>query len=264
MPRKPREKRIREILMCMYLQGSITRKKLQNYLKISKSWLSELVKELRNRRLISVEKRNRHETLYITEEGQELLFRQKGSSQTTIIKIIEHELRKAGIDFEKANLNGIDFNFKIALERRTILIKIIEGFMIPNAPEDLEELRSVLNLILSSKKRTQEIETSKIEIILSRLVDQKGLLSRIINFVAHTDDTVILIICGTHPKNWPEDISQKINELGRICRRSMLVHAKESLISLLNRIPRNLTIVHSGDVSIREIIDKIFKTIEVK
>jgi len=264
MPRESREKRIREILMCTYLQSPITRRKLRGYLGISKSWLSELVKELLDRELISIKKQNKENVLHITEKGYKLLFRQQGYSETTIVKIIEHELKKTGINFEEANLHGIYFNFKIAYERKTILIRVIEGFMIPTAPEDLYELNRILDWIVSSRKKEVRRKTLKIELILSRLVDQKGLLLSIINFAEIVDSIIILIICGTDPRNWPENIAQKINQLGEKFQRPLLVDIRKRLINIMNHVPKNLHIIHSGDMPLEDIINKILKIIKNK
>ena len=143
------------------------------------------------------------------------------------------------------------------IDRKTILIKIIEGVMIPRNLADKHELLIALENIIRERNSLRRVAGPKLEDILLNLVEHKGLLGSIEAFAMHSKHKIILLICGTHPNKWPEEFTDKINKLGEKLHLTLLSNIKERLISMLKQAPKNLIIIHTGDTTLKKLASKI-------
>lgn len=253
--RLPRAERFRQILVRLYVEPQ-PQSKLREALGISKSWLSELLTEMIKRGLVGRRESFNRTLLFITDKGKKELFRSRLVSKDDVKKILERFLIDKNLSWERnVRIRGINFDFKVLIKKKEVLIKIIDGFMIPDDQTTRQEILELLeNKISAIHVRNKVVG---IEGIILNLADQKGLLFSLISLATQLKIKIILIICGTHPEKWTNKFTQKMNQLCEKIDFKLLCDIKKRLLSGLKHAPKNLTVIHTNNLSIDQFLNKI-------
>jgi len=255
-PKLPKKERFRQILVRLYIEPQ-AQSELKEALGISKSRLSELVTEMVNRGLIEKKNIIGKTLLFVTEKGKKELFKTKLVSKEDVRGFLERLFRDRKLSYRRnIGIKGINFDFKVIIGAKEVLIKIIDGLIIPDDPAIEQELLELLESAISATRPGKKVMVELGKIIVD-LADQKGLLISLMSLAPRLKKKIILIICGTHPKDWTNEFTQKINKLGEIIPFRLLCDIRKRLLSELKHAPKNLTIIHTGGFSLNAFINKL-------
>lgn len=246
-----KKKRFLQVLALLYF-GPMKQKEIVKILGLSKSWVSQLTKELREQNLIEVKEQGRTHILKMTKEGEEFYQKQKAISRSTVENLVKRLLNKLKIKYEKSvRVGSIRFDYNIPQQRKSI--RIIDGI-----PRLDEEILKAMDKYLERGYRPGHIR-SEITKILRTLIDEKGALLSIIRLAANQRRKILIIIIGDNPQTWPEIQRKIINKIGELEEQEFAIGAPEALRQILADKPENIEIIFTGQTNPEELSNRIKK-----
>lgn len=256
-----RTERYYQILTLVYV-SPLSQAKIAKILKKaagigSRSYVSELLEDMEKEGLINRKQRGNTKVVHITEKG--ISFVQKNSfvSSNLVRTFVERILSNMKVEYYRSvHARGIVFDF--AVPSKSSYIKIIDGII-------THWNENILKVLPNAISRENLILDAHIELIdiVERLVREKGLLLSTINYAfIQSDKRVLLIVTGEHPENWSEHMIRLLNVLGERLKRPLIIDAKEVLIHVLSKLPENIDIIFTGNITIDELMRKIMSLVQ--
>ena len=251
-----KKKRYHQILTLLYIRP-MKQREIAQKLGLSKSWVSELLSEMEEKKLIERETIGRANIVRITERGKAFFPELRYAATPDLLRVlVEETLRSLNIEYERSIvIDGISFDF--VFSKRSKLIKIVKGLRVRL---DIEVIKSIADSLLDNMM--PDIRRSELIEILRDLIDEKGAILTTMRYaMSNPNRKILLIIVGEKPESWPEALVRIIDRLGELTHQDFVINAHKALKRILANKPSNLEIVFAAEISIEKFLDLLKKFI---